>query len=503
MREREALLAAVCEAPDDDFIRQVFADWLDDHGDPDRADFIRLQLRLAGMGEDDPERPGLKQREAELWEAHKDAWQAEAPKWPGVSPGGHFVRGWPEWASCTGPGFVKHAAELARAIPLRVVRFEKLTARQCVKLAASPVLARLRDLDLYSHKIGDEGARAIFASPHLGGLASLSLNSTEITSEAVEALASSPSIKRLRKLDLSSNAIHDSGIADLASAGDWLPLREFKGWGMGLSPRVAAWFADAAVYSVLEVLEISQNWLGDEGVERLVRGTSGTWRTLDLGGNQIGDDGAEALARSPRLARLECLTLRDNPIGLRGVRALAASPHLAALRELELSDSTGFGDEGALAIARSPYLRLSKLYLTAGGFGPDGMEALARSPAFAGVRHLYVDSCRIGLRGVRALAAWPGLRYLETLFLSNCGVGDEGCAELMRQDLSGLTFLTLDDNGLTDAGAGAVLACPHLKGLTDLTMNDAGIGDEMVVRLRRHFGNVLFFYRPSVPDEDE
>ena len=44
MNERDALLRAVCENPDDDTPRLVFADWLQEHGEGDRAEFIRLQI---------------------------------------------------------------------------------------------------------------------------------------------------------------------------------------------------------------------------------------------------------------------------------------------------------------------------------------------------------------------------------------------------------------------------------------------------------------------------
>ena len=47
MTEREAFLAAICAAPDEDLPRLVFADWLDEHGEPERAEFIRLQCELA------------------------------------------------------------------------------------------------------------------------------------------------------------------------------------------------------------------------------------------------------------------------------------------------------------------------------------------------------------------------------------------------------------------------------------------------------------------------
>lgn len=54
--DREAFLKAICAAPDDDTPRLVYADWLDDRGDrPDdaaRAEFIRVQVRLAHLRHD-------------------------------------------------------------------------------------------------------------------------------------------------------------------------------------------------------------------------------------------------------------------------------------------------------------------------------------------------------------------------------------------------------------------------------------------------------------------
>jgi uncharacterized protein (TIGR02996 family) len=47
MNEREAFLLAICENPDDDTPRLVFADWLQEHGDEARAEFIRVQIELA------------------------------------------------------------------------------------------------------------------------------------------------------------------------------------------------------------------------------------------------------------------------------------------------------------------------------------------------------------------------------------------------------------------------------------------------------------------------
>src|SRR5439155_14102573 len=47
--EWTALMRAVCAAPEDDTPRLVAADWLEEHGDPKRASFVRVQVRLAQL----------------------------------------------------------------------------------------------------------------------------------------------------------------------------------------------------------------------------------------------------------------------------------------------------------------------------------------------------------------------------------------------------------------------------------------------------------------------
>ena len=54
----EALLRAVLDAPADDLPRLAYADWLDEQGEGDHAQFIRCQLRLAQIGH----RPGCGNR---------------------------------------------------------------------------------------------------------------------------------------------------------------------------------------------------------------------------------------------------------------------------------------------------------------------------------------------------------------------------------------------------------------------------------------------------------
>jgi uncharacterized protein (TIGR02996 family) len=103
MNEREALLRAVCENPDDDTPRLVFADWLQENGEEARAEFIRLQCRWAqGVTEGDTleDMNQRKMRELTLWEKFGDHWLAELPSCDGfeLDWGGPFKRGFAgEW----------------------------------------------------------------------------------------------------------------------------------------------------------------------------------------------------------------------------------------------------------------------------------------------------------------------------------------------------------------------------------------------------------------------
>ena len=46
MTDHDALLAAVIANPDEDTPRLAYADWCDENGRPERAEFIRVQIRL-------------------------------------------------------------------------------------------------------------------------------------------------------------------------------------------------------------------------------------------------------------------------------------------------------------------------------------------------------------------------------------------------------------------------------------------------------------------------
>src|SRR5947209_13122243 len=125
MTHDDAFLQAIIESPDDDTPRLVYADWLDEHGQPERAEFIRVQCELASMPEDDGLRPPtrrveLEARERELLKKHGEQWVGPLRRWVNAW---EFRRGFIEAVTAQLDLFLIHAEDLFRAAPLRHVSY--------------------------------------------------------------------------------------------------------------------------------------------------------------------------------------------------------------------------------------------------------------------------------------------------------------------------------------------------------------------------------------------
>src|SRR5262249_13517425 len=280
MTPEEAFLRDIQEHPDEDAPRLIFADWLEDQGDP-RGEFIRVQCALAALEEGNPRRASYLRREKALLRQHRKAWLEPLRglvKWPVV-----FRRGFIEDVQCPAAQFLNQAERLFGLTPVRHVWLKK-TGNRVTALAELPYLHYLTSLHLHENDLGDGGLAVLAASPFVGLLTCLDLSRNGAGDEGALALAASPHLARLTTLLLNSNrALADRGVEALAS-----------------SPFLSG------------------------------------LRCLDLGYCAVRDAGAQALARSPHLTQLRRLDLGLNFVGADGVRALAASANLANLAALDL-----------------------------------------------------------------------------------------------------------------------------------------------------------------------
>src|SRR5262249_20861921 len=109
MIENEALLSAISADPDDDSLRLVYADWLEEHGQPDRARLIRVQIETARLPDNTEPPTALQVEEEQLLEACEKA----LPQLEGITFGG-FERGLASSVHAATPAaFRRHARSIA------------------------------------------------------------------------------------------------------------------------------------------------------------------------------------------------------------------------------------------------------------------------------------------------------------------------------------------------------------------------------------------------------
>jgi uncharacterized protein (TIGR02996 family) len=225
----DAFLQDVLEHPEDDTPRLVYADWLEEHGLPERAEFIRVQCELAKLPEGDPRAKPLAARERVLLARHA-----------GGRLGGlrHplFRRGFLESARVNAQTFVAHADALFRLGPLRHVDFVG-AAKHVLAIATSPHLARLEVLTFTQNRLADWGAECLARCRHLARLGWLGLARNQLTDHAARALAACPHLAGLTTLRLEGNYIGDDGLLALAESPHLGNLASLHLGGGGLDRR--------------------------------------------------------------------------------------------------------------------------------------------------------------------------------------------------------------------------------------------------------------------------
>jgi len=202
------LLHGCAAEPDDAAQRLILADWLDDHGQADRAAFVRLQCRLADWVPDVKERQKLTREQDKQLAAHRADWLGELD---GLCHHVEFVRGlcrvWVAARTLTSKAFraaVEAHAGTALIESLRVTQVKKIA-----RVAASPLLARFPGLSFANLGLGVEGLRELLASPHLGNVAALDLSNNALGPAGAALLRASDLLPRLSRLELRNNALHD------------------------------------------------------------------------------------------------------------------------------------------------------------------------------------------------------------------------------------------------------------------------------------------------------
>ena len=283
MTDRDALLAAIHDAPLDDAPRLIFADLLDEDGHPERAEFIRIQI---AMWREREEAGRVTQRLDELFVRQRELFRlpwADALRSAGMGAIASYSRGWPT------AGFSMPAERFPSVGPTLAEYFgrvERLHLNDCPDrleaVAKVPALAAVRALAL-GQPWGGSGLRAIdverwSSSRHLGRLQKLSLcilherNGVVAAFDptACEALAAA-GFSDLMSLSLSGVRIGDAGLERLLR-GPWVAtLSNLNLQATGLTNRAAGLLIDSALPDQMDRLFVFESGLQRRAVERLRR----------------------------------------------------------------------------------------------------------------------------------------------------------------------------------------------------------------------------------------
>lgn len=276
-----AFLAAIRDDPDDDLPRLAYADWLDEQGRGERAEFIRVQIELSHGVRDAGVSVGLLRRGRELLAEYRKAWMGgRLYRW---ALDAQFERGFITSITLPATTFFQYGGSILERHPITRLSLQTVGGH-IAELATCPHLEGIHVLNLDGQGLGDAGAAALAHSPYLARLRVLRVSLNRLGRPGVHALVTSTRLNGLTDLRFGGNLMGDSPVITLS------------------------------------------NTLAQPRLQR-----------LDLSANNLGSPSARALAECTRLGTLRALRLTNNRFRRADIELLARSQHLANVQIIEVT----------------------------------------------------------------------------------------------------------------------------------------------------------------------
>ena len=477
MSQSEQFFQAVLDHPEDNALRLVYADWLEECGDP-RGELIRVQIEMDQTPHSDLYWRTLKNRETELLDEFLSEWLGPSARrvWKGFARSQfqpffadrgscRLHRGFRETARIRARTFFRHADEIFQALPLRELHIflegqPDIVRQELQQLADCPRLDKIRHLILeYPFYFRQHDRKS---------------------HQALQELLDTPELEELRtlefhyvfdSLDLAKALIHSSHVAKIEKLALHWTFTSTDRENFPLNHR----------QSVHGIAVAKNLW----GLEELL-----------ITDHHLTDSMAQPIFHAPWLEQLTLLDLTGSPLGEESFRRLAASPVCGQLRTLRLSrrphqqDSNLDAAGPCRALARADFSRLSELALRNQNIGPNRLGLLLRSTTLGNLRSLDLSGNPLGDAGAARLAECDLLSGLEVLKLDGCGITDAGLLAIARSPyFAQIEQLFLGGNALTAAGLEMFLDLPIVEHLRTLSFADCeDWGDPCFTRIAKAKG---------------
>lgn len=467
MSDHQPFLAEICQHPDDDVPRLVYADWLEERGDL-RADFIRLQCKLAQLPTHDAQRTDLEARELGLLRRRRKGWAGKVRR---LARTWTLERGFVQRIKIDVEHCLAHGDELLRLAPIQYAHLAGLCrSNHFESLLNAPWLSNLKGVAIWGTGYSGEWVgrqpspiRQFLQSPRLGGIEELGVRCAGVIEPDLAALAQT--CPKLTSLDIRENHVSTYRVAQfcrelprlrcLRQSGHstpaglardlqpLLPQLETLELHGGVTYRHLEALADCTTQLRTLILEDNDLRL-DPGSTMLSRMTTRALRlfgaptrevarvspawlahveTLALRNSQVDQETLGLWLDGGRLRNVRTLDLTANPLFAAGVESLsqADAPLLARLCLNGGWDHHGdrvyqITDQGAQYLARDRLPRLAALELRRNGISSRGVRWLVDSPVLEKLYLLDLRENRIGDEAARLLVGrgpWPRLACLN------------------------------------------------------------------------------------------
>jgi uncharacterized protein (TIGR02996 family) len=343
MSDETALLAAIRANPDEDTPRLVYADWLQEHSQPERAEFIRLQCAAARLPEGDVERVKKEKASNRLFKAHKVEWFG--PVWkkfnsikPAVSHC-HIERGFISSLKGDVREFIALANEIPKYAPCLRRAVVKHVRDDADKLLAKAFVRNVADLQLTT--LHPNSFSVLKEHAGWGPFDALRLTfEFHNETDTLDGLADAPLVRAARRFDLYYGYfLHPEEEPEVGDAAAQEPsLRELhrlkipnlRGFGIhGIDANSAKAVTEWPGFKLLD------------------------W--LDFETCNLEDAAAVALLTASTLSKLTRLNLNENDLSLATAKALAECQQLSGLTHLAI-DWNSFRDDSANCLVKSTTL---------------------------------------------------------------------------------------------------------------------------------------------------
>ena len=306
----QSFIRAIQADPDNEIPRLVYADWLDEQGDP-RGELIRIQCEIARRPDNDLERKRLEVRATEVLEDYGETWLEPLRDLGAIGVSVRcFRRGLVEHLKTSAENFLKNAAALCEIEPaLTMVQLTDI-GPHLGEFAKEQVPSQITSIDLSANQLTSIQCRALCGSSITNQITTLDLKFNRLDGAAVEELCSAH-WPHLQRLDLSSNRIGPDGASALAHQ---------------------------SAFPQLKVLHLGMNRIQDEGLAALLHSSSlETLEELHVGSNGIGNESMGPLMKFQTPPALKILNLRYNRIGIEEQKRLNQSELRQRLQTLDLT----------------------------------------------------------------------------------------------------------------------------------------------------------------------